>query len=253
MAHAIKFDAFPKYLREGPWRVEAKATVVTIGLGLIWSWSKLTERVVNDPVPLSTSVRFIYGVGALHCISILIGIFRIGIWPMTTYTMLSWSFLTIRYTCSALSIGHSLSSVLRFASIAQNTVTVFIWWLVLVPIIRSTMDSPEKRKGFDKFNRSYLLINIHGINFLLSLIDAALLAPRRLTLTDLWFGIAFAYAYSLFYLGFLDPRGLHFYIILSPRTRLSPIIYSALLGLYWLIFQLWSAWSNHLIASACLI
>merc|ERR1712146_371305 len=67
-----------------------------------------------------------------------------------------------------------------------------------------------------------------------------LLSPRLLTLKDLWIGFATSIAYLSFYLAVLDPNGIHLYIILSPRTKWSPVVGGTILGGYTALWRFWS-------------
>ena len=53
-----------------------------------------------------------------------------------------------------------------------------------------------------------------------------------------------ALAYCLLYLNVLDPRGLHFYIIFTPRTAWCAISYALVLSAYYAFYQAW----NHVLA-----
>ena len=137
--------------------------------------------------------------------------------------------------------------MLRFPCIVQNSITVLVWWLVLVPAIYFTLPKAGSKTGqegssgvgprraFAKFNCSPFLINVHLLNLPLALCDS-LLRPRLLTPADLWIGFAFGMVYCLFYLLCLDRNGIHFYIILSPRTKLCFLSYGTILALYYGVF-----------------
>ena len=132
----------------------------------------------------------------------------------------------------------SASEALRFPALCANSVTVAAWWLALVPLLYSYQKTREAKRAFMEWNLSPFLLNVHALNMPLAA-AAHLLSPRRLSRADLWAGLALSYAYLLFYLRRLDARGLHFYIILSPRTRWAPAVYAAYLGLG---YGLWRAW-----------
>ncbi len=120
----------------------------------------------------------------------------------------------------------SASEALRFPALCANSVTVAAWWLALVPLLYSYQKTREAKRAFMEWNLSPFLLNVHALNLPLAA-AAHLLSPRRLARADLWAGLALSYAYLLFYLRRLDARGLHFYIILSPRTRWAPAVYAA--------------------------
>jgi len=168
----------------------------------------------------------------------------IGVWPFASYTMISWTLLTVR-NLSILFGWFNVATVLRFPSLVQNTVTVTIWWLVLVPLIYY-MTSPEQREGFTKWNGGFFLVNVHLLNLFIATLDCYL-APRILTMADLWISVLVAFIYLMFYLLILDPKGLHFYVILSPRTHLCMVVHAVVLGLYYGLFCLWNIISVKMI------
>jgi len=57
---------------------------------------------------------------------------------------------------------------------------------------------------------------------------------------DLWFGLLFAYIYILFYLFVLDANGYIFYVIFSPRTAYSVVLYPLVLVLYYALWVFWN-------------
>jgi hypothetical protein len=182
-------------------------------------------------------------VGAIWGVGILVYmVVAIGPWPICSYTMVSWTLVTLRYI-TRLCGWRAASSALRFPSLVGNTITIIVWWLVLVPILLSALP-PNQRRGFAKFNRSFFLVNVHLLNGVLATVDV-LLAPRLLVKADLWIGICCGSVYLLFYLLVLDPRGYHFYIILSPRSRFSAVVYVALLSCYYGVLCLWNAVMSH--------
>lgn len=131
-----------------------------------------------------------------------------------------------------------MGEYLRFPSVVGACITTTVWWLALFPLLYAYMPGgPTAKARFLKFNGSFFLINVHLLNLPLALYGH-LGSYRPLTFSDLWIGILTAYLYVLFYLLVLDPKGLHFYIILSPRTKACVIVYSLLLALYTGIFRL---------------
>jgi hypothetical protein len=168
----------------------------------------------------------------------------IGYWPFASYTMLSWSILTIR-NISIILGWYNIATILRFPSLVQNTVTVLIWWLILVPIIYFSK-KPEERTAFLKWNKGPFLVNVHFLNICLATLDVYL-APRILTLADLWISIFIAFLYLMFYLLVLDRAGAHFYIILSPRTKCCILVYAGIMGVYIGVFKVWNRISANMI------
>ena len=85
---------------------------------------------------------------------------NVGLWPLISYTMMSWCLMTARYTLEV--FGETrIAEALRFPSLAQNSITVIVWWLALVPILLMSM-SQKARRAFWKWNLSPFLLNVHG-------------------------------------------------------------------------------------------
>merc|ERR1719253_2061477 len=73
-----------------------------------------------------------------------------------------------------------------------------------------------------------MLLTVHGLNLPLAA-AGHLLSPRKLDLSDLWRVVAFSLSYLAFYLSYMDRKGNHFYIILSPRAWWSPVVYGGMM------------------------
>ena len=174
--------------------------------------------VESEWVQLFRAFFAVYGLG------MTIGIVYIaGALPLASYTVTSWNLVTLRMLFAFIgrqlksNILTAVASALRFPALVGSTVTVSVWWIILVPLIQSFMEKHEQRQKFWAFNTSFVLVNIHllvlvfaGVEFLGSSLP--------LCFFDLWAGLFTAMIYFLFYLNVLDPAGLHFYIILTPRT-----------------------------------
>ncbi|CAJ1390060.1 unnamed protein product [Effrenium voratum] len=158
-------------------------------------------------------------------------------WPFLTYTCWSYALLNLHLLLHAVQLPRS-AEILRFPVLAMATVTTFVWWLVLVPILVSLTEG-KSRKEFIKLNFSFFLVNMHLFNFPLAL-AGHLLAPRKLVFADFWVAAVIAILYLLFYLLALDPRGVHLYIILTPRQWWCVLCYSGILGLYVGLFWIFS-------------
>jgi hypothetical protein len=132
-----------------------------------------------------------------------------------------------------------IAQSLRFPALVGCTITVTVWWLILTPLIHTLLDDPKKRKGFWTFNLSPMLINVHGLNIVMAAIEFLYAKESSLNFFDLWISFVIVLAYMIFYLLVLDARGLHFYIIFTPRTPLCIFTYSAVLLVYYLFYKLW--------------
>ena len=140
----------------------------------------------------------------------------------------------------------TLARLLRFPALAGTTVTFTIWWTILFPLIYFVSDH-QHRIDFMKFNKSFLLINIHLLNMPLCAIEF-ILTNHKLVFFDLWIGFVVAYVYMLFYLNVLDPLGFHIYIILTPRTGYCVFIYSIVILVYLGCYFGWNSilhWANN--------
>lgn len=244
----------PLYLREGPWTLAAHIYLVYFMIFLLLTFpyalrsysstSSSSSHFKREEESRSGFVGYYRGLGALYCLSICMYVYiKVGLWPFITYTITSWNLLTLRLVSSSLqnysSLFRAISRFLRFPALAGTTVTFTIWWLVLFPLIYTASDTAH-RKQFLEFNASFLLINIHLLNMPICAMEF-LLSGVRLTYFDLYIGFVVALAYMLFYLNVLDPRGVHLYIILTPRTSFCVVNYSLVLLVYVACYYGWNA------------
>ena len=252
---------FPKDLREGPWHPLARLFLASVASGVVLTAGRAREAGFSPsadgqaslPLPTSRAAHMAQVASSAWGLGILGMMWReTGPWPLVSYTMQSWSLMTLRNLLGALGNSRAaagtswqqpvlqLAEALRFPMLVQNSVTVLVWWAVLVPILYIRLDDPKRRAAFMAWNSSFFLLNVHLLNLPLAA-ASHLLQPRPLTAADLWMGVAAALSYLTLYLGVLDPNGLHFYIILSPRKRYSALVYGAILASY---FGLWRGWGK---------
>ena len=225
-------ENIPKALREGPWSPVAHLVIITILGGIILTFehaliSHQTLQTVAHTTTMGADWIQYYRLSA-GIYGIFMTVFVVmtsGLWPLMSYTLTSWNLATIRNLCSFVgSLGWNMSShfqlvadVIRFPALVGCSITVTVWWLVLVPIIHCYSGTEENRKRFWTFNSSFPLINLHLLNLPLCAIE--FLATRKcLSFFDLWAALAVAMVYVIFYLNVLDAQGLHFYIVFTPRT-----------------------------------
>lgn len=258
------FDAFPLYMREGPWSPLAWIFLICFGAFLIYTSSDAFASFppiasnVTSVMQARTEVWATMGgslplpplwvfwlVCAVYLVVFTFVIFCfMGWFPFVSYTMISWSFLTTRFVCVALmswmesgyltEVAQVIFELLRFPCLVSAIVTTSIWWLVLFPVLYFVLEG-DRRLGFVKFNFSFFLLNVHLFNLPFAMMDHAT-SMRSLTFFDLWMGFVCAIAYFLFYLFFLDANQLHLYIILSPRPHWCVLVYSLIFGLYYGVF-----------------
>ena len=124
--------------------------------------------------------RAISGLCGAYMVGVLAVMFKTtGAWPMASYTMTSWSLITLRHLFRAIGAPLLLQNLIRFPSVAGASTTVLVWWIFLVPAI-AYFAGPKQRRWFLKFNFSPFLLNVHFLNLPLSMLDHAL-SPRWYT------------------------------------------------------------------------
>jgi len=226
------FDVYPECLREGPWSPAAYVFLSGIFGWIAWSSSDAFQERNNISVPeTSWETRVLLGALACYAIGVQVRMcVQLGPWPYVSYTMVSYALLTVRLLSVALGMG-AVAEFLRFPMLVMATNTTTVWWTLIVPAMLVCMPEKQRRK-FIEFNFSFFLISVHLLNLPLAMIDHHL-TWRPLSLWDLWVGLVVAMMYLTFYLLVLDAKGMHFYIILSPRRAWCCIPgYSAVLLVY---------------------
>lgn len=251
----LKFlDMVPHHYKVGPWSPVAHLVILAYCCFLLLTMVSATEShspqdystPPNDWIQVYRAFFSIYGLA----VSALI-MYHSGIWPMFSYTLTSWNLMTVRMFASYLAgAGWSgaalVADTVRFPAMVGCSITVTIWWIVLVPLIDHLLSKdkePSGREFFWKWNMSPMLINVHLLNLPIAGVEF-LVSGNFLTFYDLWTALAVAFAYCLFYLNVLDPRGLHFYIIFTPRTAWCFLSYVLVLSSYYGFYLAW----NHLLS-----
>ena len=151
-----------------------------------------------------------------------------GIWPFTSFTLTSWNLMSLRLLSAYFANGgigeqknsgiwSIMATFTKFPSLLMCTITVVIWWMVLFPVILLLIEK-KKRIQFVMWNISFPLLNFHLFNLLFILVDF-LFSACTLTGFDLWLGLVALLCYGLFYMNVMDPLGLYFYPIFSPRAH----------------------------------
>jgi len=136
--------------------------------------------------------------------------------------------------------SRSVAAWSKFPALVMNSVTVAVWWALLVPAISYLLPDAKARRGFVKFNRSFPLLHIHGLN--LPVAAGEFLATGvPLTYPDVHAALLVGYAYVLFYLLVLDARGVQIYVVFSPRTRWCVVTFSLIPLLYAGAYHAWNA------------
>ena len=244
----LKFlDKIPKELKEGPWSIVAHLVVFTyIGFVAITAQSAFASLDYAAPSEISDHLQMyrlffaLYGLGFSF-----VTLWMVGLWPFLSYTVISWNLMAFRLffaylTDAGLIWFRPVAIFLKFPALVGCSITVLVWWLILVPLLAFLLRKNEKDfKGFLHFNLSPGLINLHLLNLPISAVEFIWTATS-LTFFDLWCGYLVALFYCLFYLNFLDPLGLHFYIIFSPRTYLCAFSFGLIIFTYYLLYNFWN-------------
>eukprot|EP01059_Diplonema_ambulator_P036722 TRINITY_DN9286_c0_g4_i1.p1 TRINITY_DN9286_c0_g4~~TRINITY_DN9286_c0_g4_i1.p1 ORF type:complete len:400 (+),score=80.92 TRINITY_DN9286_c0_g4_i1:510-1709(+) len=249
----------PHRIRAGPWSPVAVLAITLLGAGLggLAVSSHNDYPFVGSPDQDITKEtwggiwRLVLG---LYCL-VLFGI-RLRITPdrlqrtimITSYTMTSWNIMTLRLITAGLSTWvpwlERPAEILRFPALCGASVTVGIWWLIIVPMALLFVLSDERQKQeFIRWQTDFFLLNVHALNLVFMGLDHAGIGGGRrlLTPTDLLLAIGIGVFYLCFYLGFHDPRGYHIYLVLSPRLHTCIFVYAFIFGLF---YSVWCAWKE---------
>lgn len=249
-------ERVPEKYRKGNWNPATHVIIFVFSGGLLltasdaFSTYNSTLHISAPTSPLLSTAsdwQQLYRIcfGSWGLIVSIASAFMVGPLVMASYTLTSWNLMTCRVLFSFMAIEMNLpalrviSDALLFPAIAGCTVTVFVWWLALVPVIYNLIDTNEGRAGFIRFNLSFALINLHLLNLPIILVEF-FLTGRQLNEFDLWIGIAVSILYCIFYLNVLDASGNHFYIIFTPRTVFSSITYSLVVAIYYICYRFWN-------------
>ena len=243
----------PEKYKTGPWSLAAYIYILLYFLALYYFSDKVSfEEVVYSYEGIPAWVPTFRILCGLYCtILTLVLVYHAGFLPLSTYTLTSWNLLTLRMFTSYLGdMGYewafSFSQLILFPSLVGCTITCTIWWLVLTPLISTLLKSKAKEQDqFWKWNTSFMLLNLHGAMLIFAAIDY-MYCGRHLVTYDLWLGLSVAFVYVLFYLLCLDPNGLHFYIILTPRTSYCVASYSLILLAYYWCYIGWNKFSVYI-------
>lgn len=248
----LKFlDMVPHKYKVGPWSPVAHIVLLAYACFLILTMLMAldSQHSQNYAIPSKNwlqTYRLLFG---LYGIATSVMILRsTGLWPMLSYTLTSWNLMTVRLLSSFLAGAGvagagDVANFVRFPALAGCSITVSIWWTILVPLIDHLLSKdkdPAGRVFFWKWNMSPMLINVHLLNLPIVGIEF-LLSNTALTFFDLWAALVVAFLYCLMYLNVLDPRGLHFYIIFTPRTAWCFISYVLVLSSYYVFYVTWNA------------
>lgn len=84
-----------------------------------------------------------------------------------------------------------------------------------------------------------MLLNLHLANLPITAFEFVMSA-HKLHFFDLYASIFVGIAYMIFYLNVLDANGYHFYIVFTPRTPFSFLVYGGVFASYFGLYYTWS-------------
>lgn len=252
----LKFlDNIPQHLKVGRWSPVAHLVIVAYCGFLLLSMHHASS--LYDPAAYGSEGESLNSrqwlqlyrlFGGLYGVYVVVDtIVGVGVWPLMSYTVTSWNLMTLRLL-TAFVAGYQggnsswtlVADMLRFPALIGCTITVCIWWLVLVPMIHHLLRADAaSQRFFWVWSSSFRLINLHLVNLPL-VAGEFLLSGHKMTFFDLWMAMAVAFLYVLFYLNILDANGFHFYIVFTPRTHYCVFTYGAVILLYWGLHALWN-------------
>lgn len=236
-------EKIPRHLREGYWSPVSIFYLFAYFGFLVhtYPYAMSSVRDIMEPqLEYEHGINMFRAIAAVWGVIVLAGVvYASGWWPLVSYTLTSWNLLWMRMIFAALDMKF-VARIFKFPSLVGCTITVTIWWTILVPLMHNLMNDKVKQASFWKFNTSFLLINVHLVNLPIAAIEFYYSASK-LVFFDLWIALSIAFAYMIFYLGVLDANGIHLYIILTPRTHLCIISYSLILSIYYTCYTQWNS------------
>jgi hypothetical protein len=264
------FDYVPLHWRIGPWSTTAQLYLLVIVGAVVaapcyWlhkdpaSFTTYLERISTvrydnpERMPMEPRHAFLYNlvasawmVGSMAHL-LYSSPLHIKIWA--TYTIQSWTMLSFRHVMAALAYVYptsqhvvALAELARFPAACSASITFGVWNALVMPFIYYVMRVPEKRQAFVTFCFSPRLLNIHGLNIVLAVLNGAYASPRRsLVAWDFYLAFVSVVVYMAFYLLVLDRIGVHLYAVFSPRAPSGVVVltWTLLIGVYSGTFMAW--------------
>lgn len=244
------FDNVPLSFRVGPWNIACCAYLFALVYWMLWE----CVQCYNNPPPPSNYNYFgsntwqwyynLAGFSWAFFIAYRVAKAPAGLGAWCTYTLQSWTMITIRHGLSVLTpFFPSLSpyaEYLRFPMLLQTGIVFLIWNFALMPAVTMTLKDSDAKWGFLKFCFGFDLANLHIVNLPLAVLSGLYGSPaRELDQVDFCVALALALQYVLFYLFFLDRLGVHLYFIFSPRSPLALVSWSTFIGCIYAGFRFW--------------
>ena len=246
------FDWVPAKLRTGPWHI---ASCLYLAFLCYWIYLNCLDAFVTRPpapqafeIHATNTWQHWYNVAAFgwtFYIAYRVATSEFGWGAFTSYTLQSWCLIIARHGLAALAPYYApattLCEYLRFPMLLQASITFIIWNFVLFPVVLAACRTPKARKGFVRFCFGFLMTNLHILNLVFAAVGGIWGTPARaLTKVDFAVGLLFTLQYILFYLFILDRLGLHYYMVFSPRSSLTLVTWTLLLGCLYGGYSLWS-------------
>jgi len=250
------FTWVPEHLRVGPWSKAACPSIILLTVTVVYHRPK--EEHFHSEVasyPPVNSPYWWYNVFAFFFMSgVCVQSAQNSSWAIcVAFTLLSWNVNALRHGLHALAPFLSdrhplleLDRLLRFPALMSATVTFLVWNFVLVPVIYLMMATREKRDNFAIWNTSFRLVQFHCCNIVYAVLNTMVtgtvegVRPPPFDAADLWYGLAYALSYSLFYVFALDRIGAHLYPVFSPRSKYFPVTWGTAFGLIYASFLAWN-------------
>lgn len=235
------FDYMPLEYRVGKWHPMAFFALLGSIAALLLT--KPTNAEFGIVLHSSDAIHFIrkfslawyYNMSAFLFMSIMQAhcYMKIGLFPIVTFTIQSWTLLTIRHGLIAALpfFGNTywvnfFTELLRGPVLLSSFLVSLVWNFMLLPLIYFKFTPDQKKSKFLKWSFSFRLVQWHLMNVPYAVLNSMSL-PRKLTYVDLWFMYAYTLYYAIFYLLVLDRVGVHLYAVFNPRTFYSIFAYFA--------------------------
>ena len=255
------FNYVPEHLRVGSWSAAAISYLVVLYYmtALVTAYyisSVSVSDAEEEPIEVRSRLAawtapwyyHILGFGWMNYINYLVLTGPLGYAAWTTYTIQSWTLLTVRHLlCIAApfwSWARWAADWMRFPVACSGTVTFTVWNAVLFPVIYwFLLRSDLERHNFYKFATSFRLMNIHVLNIVLVILNCGPWGDppaRRLSyFPDLYLAAVSAMAYLAWYFWVCDRLGIHLYPVFSPRTVWVVASWTVVSLAYLVTFWVW--------------
>lgn len=236
------FKFLPQSFTEGPWKASATWTMIFIACLVLYltidanikfyssnSENAIMKEFVGDKsYPAFTSAWY-YNATMFFWMMFVSWAIRskyTSFGPWITFTLWSWTIMTLRhFLCALAPFLPSLRlfiGILRFPVLLSASVTFGVWNFVLMPVLTMGLLKGERRSKFLQFAFKWTMSQIHLLNILFAYLNCVWAEPSKqgLHLGDVNAAVVYIMTYILFYYFILDRIGVQLYPIFSPRTYL---------------------------------